>query len=236
MTAHINAKKEDIAKIVIMAGDPLRVKYIAENYLTDVKLVNTVRNMNAYTGYYKGKRLTVFSHGIGIPSMGIYSYELYNFYDVDVIIRIGTAGSYTEKLNLKDLVLVKESYSASSYAKNLYNENNNILYPNKEITEKIGEIANKNQINILESRIFSTDIFYTKDDITDKMREDFKCDAVEMETFGLFANAKFLGKKAAAILTISDSFITKDEITSEEREESLDKMIKLALETALILE
>lgn len=235
MTPHINAKEGDIAKIVLMVGDPLRAKLISEKYLTNVKQVNTVRNMFSYTGYYKDKRITIFSHGMGIPSIGIYSYELYNFYGVECIIRLGTAGSYTSKLDVKDLVLVKESYSVSSYAKDFYGETEEIMYPSKKVTEKIGETAKKNQIKLLEARIFSTDVFYTKDDITDKMREEFGCDAVEMETFGLFSNAKFLNKEAAAILTISDSFVSKKEMSSEERASSLDSMVELALETALIL-
>lgn len=235
MTPHINSKKEDIAKIVIMVGNPLRAKYISENYLTDYKLVNDVRGMLAYTGYYKEKMITIFSHGMGIPSIGIYSYELYNFYDVETIIRIGTAGTYSDKINLKDLVLVRESYSNSNYAYDLYKENEKILYPDKKITNLIGELAKKNQIDILETRIHCTEIFYTKEPIYKKMQEEFKCDAVEMETFGLFANAKFLNKKAATILTITDSLVTGEELSSDERENSVDKMVKLALETVLLL-
>lgn len=235
MTPHIEAKKEDIANVVIMPGDPKRAQFIAEKYLDNYKCINTVRNMFGFTGYYKGKRVTVMAHGMGIPSVGIYSYELYKFYDVDTIIRIGTAGSYTNELNVSDLVLVSECFSDSNYAYAQTGEKSKILTPSKEINEKIGGIAKKMRINILEAKIYSSDVFYTKDVIFEKMRDEFGCKCVEMESFGLFQNAKFLNKKAACILTISDSFVSKKELTSEERQNSLTKMIELSLETALEL-
>ena len=143
MTPHIEAKKEDIANIVIMPGDPKRAQFIAEKYLDNYKCINTVRNMLGFTGYYKGKRVTVMAHGMGIPSVGIYSYELYKFYDEDTIIRIGTAGSYTNELNVSDLVLVSECFSDSNYAYAQTGEKSKILTPSKEINEKIGGIAKK---------------------------------------------------------------------------------------------
>ena len=142
-TPHIESNKEDIAKVVLMPGDPLRAKYIAETFLKDYKLVNTVRNMFAYTGTYKGHRVTVFASGMGNGSMGIYSYELFKFYDVDTIIRIGSAGAYTDKLNLYDIVLVDGLYSVSSYAKVQGNEDRNILYSNKEVNSIIENIENQ---------------------------------------------------------------------------------------------
>ena len=140
MTPHINALETDIAKTVIMPGDPLRAKYIAETYLTDYKLVSSVRNMYAYTGFYKNKRVTVMGSGMGIPSMGIYSYELYKFYNVENIIRVGTAGAYTADLNLYDILLVKSSYSKSSYAKVQANIDDHILYSNESLNEKLAKI------------------------------------------------------------------------------------------------
>lgn len=233
MTPHIEAKKEDIANIVIMPGDPVRAQYIAETFLEDYKCINTVRNMLGFTGYYKGKRVTVMAHGMGIPSIGIYSYELYNFYDVDTIIRIGTAGSYTDKLDVLDVVLVKSCYSDSNYAYIQSGETSHELYGNEEINKKIGDTAKKNQINITEAKIYSSDVFYTKDSIYEKMKNEYGCMAVEMETFGLFQNAKFLNKKASAILTISDSFVSDKEISTEKRATGTNIMIKLALESIL---
>lgn len=233
MSIHINAKKEDIAKVVLMSGDPLRVKYIAENYLEDYKLVSNVRNMLGYTGFYKGKRVTIMSHGMGIPSCGIYSYELYNDYDVDTIIRLGTAGSYTKELNLNDLVLVTESYSDSTYGKNLNNYSEDIVSPSVDINNKLIELSKEQGITLNNVRVYSTDNFYTKDDISNIMREEYKCSAVEMESFALFYNAKFFNKKCACLLTISDSLITNDQLSSEERENGLNKMISLGLDSIL---
>lgn len=233
MTPHIEAKKEDIADIVLMPGDPNRAKFVAEHYLTDYKCINRVRNMLGFTGYYKGRKVTVMASGMGIPSIGIYSYELYNFYDVKTIIRIGTAGSYTKDLNVSDIVVVNECYSESNYAYVQSGETSHELYSDKELTEKIGGIAKKNQINILETKVHSSDVFYTKDEVYEKMNNEYGCSCVEMETFSLFSNANLLNKKAACILTISDNLVTKEEMTSEEREKTLDKMIILALETAL---
>ena len=235
MSTHINAKKEDISKTVLMSGDPLRVKYIAEKYLDDYKLVCDVRNMFGYTGFYKGKRITIMSHGMGIPSCGIYTYELFNDYDVDNIIRLGTAGSYIKELDLNDIVLVSDSYSDSIYGKNLNNYEEDIISSSEEINKKIEDISKEQGILIKKARVYSTDNFYTNDNISSIMVDKYNCDAVEMETFALFNNAKYFNKKAACILTISDSFVTKGELTSIEREQGLDKMITLGLDTAITL-
>ena len=231
MTVHINAKKEDISNTVIMPGDPLRAKLVAETYLTDYKLVNSTRNMLGYTGYYKGKKVTVMASGMGNASMGIYSYELFNDYDVDYIIRVGTTGAYSKDLNLYDLILVDKSYSNSAYGINL-GYNNNYIESSSKINEVIGECANKNNINIIRGNIHSTDTFYTKD-YSEYLK--YNCIGVEMETFALFVNAKMLNKHASAILTVSDSLVTKKAISSEEREKSTLKMIELALESSLNL-
>ena len=229
MTPHIEAKKEDIAKKVIMPGDPLRAKMIAEKYLTDYKLVNTVRNQLAYTGLYKGKRVTVFSSGMGNPSMGIYSYELFNVYDVDEIIRVGSCGSFKEDLDLYEVLLVDSSYSVSSYLNELNGEYDRLLEGNKELNKKLFEAAKKLDITLNYGNVFCTDVFYNNVDIN-YMVDNYNCVATEMETFALFSNARKLNKKASAILTVSDNLITHKETTSEERQNSFNKMIEIALE------
>lgn len=233
MTPHIEAKKEDIANIVLMPGDPLRAKYIAENFMEDYKLVNQVRGIFAYTGTYKGKRLTVMASGMGMPSIGIYSYELYKFYDVESIIRIGTAGAYSSDINLFDIVISEDSYSLSSYAK-VDGYDSNIIPASKTLNDKIIETANRLNSKYIVGRIHSTDVFYGDVDIND-LYNNKKCLAVEMESFALFYNALKLNKKAACILTISDNLITKVATTSLERQIALNDMITLALESAINL-
>ena len=235
MSTHINANKGDIAPLVLMSGDPLRVKYIAEKYLEDYKLVNSVRNMYAYTGNYKGKRITVMAHGMGIPSCGIYTYELFNEYDVQTIIRLGTAGSYTKNINVSDIVLVTESYSDSVYAYNLNSYTQRNISSTKEINDIIEETSKEKGIIIKRAKVYSSDNFYTEKDITKIMNEKYECDAVEMESFALFYNAKFFNKKAGCILTISDSFITNNSLSSLEKEKKLDEMIILGLESIIKL-
>ncbi|HHW69690.1 MAG TPA: purine-nucleoside phosphorylase [Tenericutes bacterium] len=235
MTPHIEALKEDIANIVIMPGDPKRAKYIAENYLTNYKLINEVRSMFGYTGFYKDKKVTVMASGMGMPSMGIYSYELFKFYDVDIIIRIGSCGSYTDKLNIFDVILTDSVYSDSSYAKVQNNFTDNILHPSLEVNNIIEKTALENNIKIHKERIYCSDVFYKeKDDFVNKY-ETLNCVGVEMESFALFHNANILNKKAACILTVSDSLVTKEATTSQQREKSLNDMIKLALESALLI-
>ena len=230
MTPHINALETDIAKTVIMPGDPLRAKYIAETYLTDYKLVSSVRNMYAYTGFYKNKRVTVMGSGMGIPSMGIYSYELYKFYNVENIIRVGTAGAYTADLNLYDILLVKSSYSKSSYAKVQANIDDHILYSNESLNEKIRKTALDMQIDLKECQVCSSEAFYNETEKPEEMLAN-NCLACEMESFALFENARYLNKKAACLLTISDNIVTKEATSSQEREKNLNKMIELALKT-----
>ncbi|MBR1385518.1 MAG: purine-nucleoside phosphorylase [Bacilli bacterium] len=234
-TPHIESKKEDIKKIVLMPGDPLRAKFIAENFLDDYKLINTVRNMYGYTGKYKGHDVTIFASGMGMPSMGIYSYELFKFYDVDTIIRIGSAGAYTENLNLYDVLLVNGAYSESTYAKTQGNEQNNILYSNELVNKKIKESAEKLNINIKEGIVHSSDVFYKENDNFRELYDKYKCLACEMETFALFHNAKILNKKASAIVTISDNLVTHEKTTSTERQNSFTNMMKIALEAAIQL-
>lgn len=234
-TPHIRAEQEDVSKIVLMPGDPLRAKYIAENFLQDYKLVNDVRNMLAYTGYYKGKKISVFSSGMGMASMGIYSYELYKFYNVDTIIRVGSAGAYKEDINLKDLLLVEGCFSESSFAKTQNGEESHILYSSNNINKIINETAMENNILLTSGIVHSSDVFYKENDNYEELREKYGCLAVEMETFSLFSNAKVLNKNAAALVTISDNLVKHGKLTIEERETSFNEMIKLALETAIKL-
>ncbi len=234
-TPHNEAKKGEIAKTVLMPGDPLRAKFIANKWLQNFKLVNQVRNMYAYTGTYKGKELTVMASGMGMPSMGIYSYELYKEYDVDKIIRIGSAGSYTDSLKLFDIVLTEKVWSGSAYAKTQSGFEGNFLFPEKKLNDTIKKMSEVLEIPIVRSCVHSSDAFYHEPEADDytKIRDIYGCQCVEMESFALFHNARVSGKQAACILTISDSLVTKEQTTAKERQLSFEKMIMLALESAV---
>lgn len=234
MTAHNKAKKGEIAKVVLMAGDPLRVKWIAENFLSNVRLVNNVRCAYCYTGYYKDVEVSIMAHGMGIPSIGIYSYELFKFYDVETIIRIGSTGSYSKDILVNDLILVDSAYSESTYAQLLGVSNDNILYPTEEINSTIQDVANEIKMNIKTCRCHSSDVFYSDESYVDLV-EKTKSKCVEMEAFGLFANAKKLNKKSATLLTCSDSLVTGEGLSPEERQTSFKNMVTLALESAIKL-
>ena len=232
-TPHNQAKFGEIAKNVLMPGDPLRAKFIAETFLENIKLVNSVRNMLAYTGEYKGKEITVMASGMGMPSIGIYSYELYSQYGVENIVRVGSAGAYTDKLNLFDVVLAESAWSESSFAKTQNGYDKDTTYPDRELNEKIIETAKKLNIPLHLEKIHSSDVFYTEPNV-DSYKEHFAkhgCTCVEMESFALFHNAKVLGKKAACLLTISDSFTSHKVTTPEERQTAFTKMMEIALET-----
>ncbi|MBD5541173.1 MAG: purine-nucleoside phosphorylase [Lachnospiraceae bacterium] len=234
-TPHNEAKQGEIAKTVLMPGDPLRAKFIANNWLENFKLVNQVRNMYAYTGTYKGKEITVMASGMGMPSMGIYSYELYKEYDVDKIIRIGSAGSYTQSLKLFDIVLAEKVWSQSTYAKTQSGFEGNFLFPEKRLNDTIKKMSETLEIPIVRACIHSSDVFYQEPEADDyiKIRDTYGCQCVEMESFALFHNANVLGKQAACILTVSDSFVTEEKATAKERQLSFEKMIMLALESAV---
>lgn len=229
-TPHISSNIEDIASTVLMPGDPLRAKFIAETFLKDVTLVNQVRNMFAYTGTYKGKKVTVMGSGMGMPSIGIYSYELYKFYNVENIIRIGSCGAYDKDLKLFDVILVSQAYSESSFAKTMGVSNRHFLSASKTLNNKIKRSAEKLNKNLKEGIIHSSDVFYRLNhqayiDIYEKHQTI----AVEMESFALFANAKALNKKAACLLTVSDSLVNQEETTSEQREKAFTNMMEIAL-------
>lgn len=233
-TPHINAKKGDIAKVVLMPGDPLRAKFIADTFLEDVVQFNDVRNMFGYTGTYKGKKISVMGSGMGMPSIGIYSYELYTEYDVEAIIRIGSAGSYSEKANVYDVVLANSVYSESSFAKVAFNYDEDVLKPSLELNNLLKEKASALGYPVIEGRIHSSDVFYRDSGKTwENIRDEHDVLCVEMESFALFANANKLDKKAACILTISDSFVTQEVTSAEERQVSFTKMMEIALDAAI---
>lgn len=237
MSIHCKANVNDISKTVLMPGDPLRAKYIAENFLENAKLVNTVRNMLAYTGTYKGKEITVFSHGMGMASMGIYCYELYKFYGVENIIRIGSCGAYSKDLNVFDTILVDNSYTEGNFAYE-WNENNcHLAQSNSYINSIIESTAEKCNISYVKGNVLCSDCFdgYLEDvnKLISRFPKDLNIIGAEMESFALFYMAHYLNKKASCLLTVVDSIYKKEEATSEEREKSLNNMIVLALESAI---
>lgn len=237
MTPHIEAKIDEIAKTVLMPGDPLRAKLIADNYLENAKLVSCVRNIYAYTGTYKGCELTVMASGMGMPSMGIYCYELYKFYGVENIIRLGSCGAYTEDLHLLDLILVDKTYSESNFALTLNNDTCNLVEASAELNNIIEQTATNNSIIYTKGTTLCSDCFdYYMSDINklfERAPKNLEIIGAEMEAFALFYTAKMLNKKAACILTVVDSHFDKTELSSEDRQNSLNTMLKLGLESAI---
>ena len=234
-TPHNQASMGDIAKVVLMPGDPLRAKYAAETFLEDIVQFNTVRNMYGYTGTYKGKKVSIMGSGMGMPSIGIYSYELFNDYGVDTIIRIGSAGSYVEDLKIYDVMLVTSAYSESNFAEVLDGNKEHIIDADAGLNDVIRESAAELGIDLKEGRVHSSDVFYHMNNNYKKGVDEAGCKCVEMESFALFNNARVLGKKATCLLTISDSFVSPEVTTSEERRTKFIDMMKVALETAIKL-
>lgn len=232
MSTHIESNINDIAKTVLMPGDPKRCEYIAKKFLSNAKIINNVRGMTAYTGYYKSKQITVFPSGMGIPSMGIYSYELFKEYNVENIIRIGTMGSYTN-LQLKDIVLVENSITNSNYGRYLCNYQNININSNAELNSKIELSAQELNLKINKGNIYTSDVFYEQNNNFQEKVAKYSVLGVEMESFALLLNAKLLNKKATTLLMVSDSFIFSDKLSSLEREQGLDNLIILALEASL---
>lgn len=233
-TPHIAAEMGDFAKTVLMPGDPLRAQFIAETFLQDARQVTGVRGMLGFTGTYEGRPISVMGSGMGMPSIGIYSYELFKFYGVENIIRIGSAGSYTDKAKLFDVVLAAGAVSESSYAKTQSGFEGHITFPSRELNEKLRASAAKQGIPLIEGNIHSSDVFYrqpsdAKPTYWEKLRDEQGCVCVEMESFALFANAQVLGKHAACLLTISDSFVSPEATTAEQRQKSFTDMMKVAL-------
>lgn len=235
MAIHIESKKEDIADVVIMSGDPLRAKYIAEHFLDEYKMVNDVRNMFGFTGYYKGKRITIFSHGMGIPSIGIYAYELYKFYDVKKIIRLGTCGTLKRDVELKDVILATSAYSISTFPLLFDGDRDKEYNASKNLNDEIMASAEKLGIPLKVGKIITSDVFdpYAT---TEKFESCFPDDnylGSEMEAFGLFYLAYKLKREAACLLTVVDSKYDKKALSSEERQMTLNDMITIALDSLL---
>ena len=238
-TPHNEAQLGEIAKTVIMPGDPLRAKYIVENFFDDYKLVNSVRGMYAYTGTYKGKELTVMAHGMGMPSVGIYSYELFKFYDVENIIRIGSCGGYVPDLKLFDIVLSENVFSESNYALTLNNDICHIASSSYELNSVIENTAIENSVALTKGNTVCTDCFdvYMTDvnEFLGRIPDGFNPVSAEMEAFALFYNAKLLNKNASCLMSVVDSKFIKAVATAEERETGLNNMIKVALDSAIKL-
>lgn len=231
-TPHIGAKLGEIAKTVLMPGDPLRAKFIAENFLEAAAQFNSVRNMFGYTGTYKGKRVSVMGGGMGMPSIGIYSYELFNFYDVDNIIRIGTAGSLKENVKLRDVVIALGACTNSNYASQYCLPGTFAPIASYNLVNAAVEAAKKNNINAVVGNILSSDVFYSADETAlDKWRS-MGVLAVEMEAAALYMNAAKADKNALCLLTISDCPLTGESLSSEDRQISFTDMMKIALEIA----
>lgn len=241
MTPHNEAQINDIAETVLMPGDPLRAKYIADNYMTDVRLINSIRNMYGYTGNYNGKRITVFASGMGMPSMGIYCYELFKFYNVKNIIRIGSCGAYNADLNIFDTILVDQSYTESNFAYALNGENCHISSSDESLNNVIMEAydSDNNNFKLYKGNVLCSDAFdwYVKDlnSLISRFPKELNIIGAEMESFALFYIAKCFNRKASCLLTVVDSHYKKQEISAEEREKSLSNMIKLALDSAMYI-
>ena len=231
-TPHINAPKDGFAKTVLMPGDPKRAKHIADTFLQNAVLVNDVRGIQGYTGEYKGKKVSVMASGMGMPSMGIYSYELYHAYGVENIIRVGTAGGLIPELKLNDIVVATGACTDSNYAANFGLNGTISAVPSFDLLKKADETAKKInfQDKIKFGQLFSTDepdaLEWTKMGVL----------GVEMEAYALFLNAARAGKKALAICAISDNLVSKEELTAEERSKSVNDMLTFALETAISIE
>lgn len=235
MSIHISAQKGEIAPVVLMPGDPLRAKYIADHFLQEAVLVNQTRNIFYYTGTYEGKRLTVGASGMGCPSIGIYSYELFTEFEVECIVRIGTCGAYLPEIQLYELINAERAFSESTYARSAFQFGDDHFYHQGKAYAVINETAKNLGIPLRNGPIHSGDAFYTANKGLPEIATVNNLLAAEMEAFALFANAKKLGKSAACLLTVSDNIITHQLISPEERERSLHVMIKLALESALLL-
>ena len=233
-TPHNNANPGDIARSVLMPGDPLRSKFIAETFLESPRLVNNVRSIQGYTGLWKGQPVSVMASGMGMPSIGIYSYELFTQYDVENIIRIGSAGSYQLALRIYDVLLATGAYSESTYALTQCGYDSDVTYPSAALNDKLRRAAQALNIPLHEGVIHSSDVFYHENEDYMQQVRQHECMAVEMESFALFSNAQMLGKNAACLLTISDSLVEKAVTTPEERQQSFTQMMEIALDAAIM--
>lgn len=229
-TPHNAAEKGDIAKKVLMPGDPLRAKYIADNFLEDVKCFNTVRNMLGFTGTYKGKEVSVMGGGMGMPSIGLYTYELYHFYDVETIIRIGSTGGIQDDVKALDVVIGMGACTDSNYAAQFNLPGTFAPIADYELLAKAVEVAKANDISVKVGNILSSDVFYNDDPNYNDNWKKMGVLAVEMEAAALYMNAARAGKKALCLLTVSDHIYRHEELSAEQRQNGLNDMIKIALE------
>jgi len=227
------AEKGDIAKVVLMPGDPLRAKYVAEHYLENPVCFNTVRNMFGYTGTYKGKRISVMGSGMGIPSIGLYAFELYNFFEVDSIIRIGSAGGIADFVKLRDVVIAMGASTNSAYANQYCFPGTLAPLASYTLLKSAADAAEKIGAHALVGPVFTADQFYDANPASASKYREMGLLAVEMETAGLYLTAARAGKKALSILTISDLVFTGEGLTADERQNSFTEMMEIALETAL---
>lgn len=231
-TAHNAAIKGDIAETILLPGDPLRAKFIADNYLEDVKCFNSVRNMFGYTGTYKGKKISVMGTGMGMPSMGIYSYELIHFYGVKNLIRVGSCGSYQENVNIHDIILAQGACTNSNFASQYNLPGVYSAISSFDLLEKAKKIADEKGHKVKVGNILSSDIFYNDQPEVWKKWADIGVLGVEMEAYALYANAAKAGVNALTILTVSDSLVSQEEISAEDRQNTFTKMMEIALELA----
>lgn len=232
-TPHNEALKGDIAKVVLMPGDPNRAKWIVDNFLHDVKLVNQVRGMVCYTGLTKNnKRISVMSSGMGHPSIGIYSHELYTEYDVDVIIRVGTCGSYQPNINLKDVLVCQGACTDSNWMSQYGLNGTFSAIASYDVLEEAVSVLKKHNYPYHVGNIFAADVFYDVDKDLWKRWARLGVMGVEMESYALYANAAYLGKKALTLLTVTDNFVKEGRLTAQERQTGLFNMIDIAVETA----
>ena len=231
-TPHNGAKEGDFAKTVLMPGDPLRATYIAETYLENPRLVTSVRNMLGYTGAYKGKEISVMGGGMGMPSVGIYTYELFNFYGVDNIIRIGSAGALSDKLKLKDVVIGMGACTDSNYAAQYGLPGTFAPIADYGLLRRAVEVAEKQGTNVVVGNVLSSDAFYNANKNANDLWKSMGVLAVEMEAAALYMNAAKAGKNALCILSISDHIYSGEELSAEERQVGFGKMMEIALELA----
>lgn len=232
-TPHIGAQVGEIAETILLPGDPLRAKYIADNFLTDVKQFNAVRNMFGYTGYYKGKRISVMGTGMGCPSMGIYSYELIHFYGCKNLIRIGTAGALQENVKVRDLVIAMGACTTSNYVRQFGLQGDYSCIASFDLVRKAVEKAEEKGMRYHVGNILSSDMFYNPEmPAVGTSWDKMGILAVEMESAALYSNAAYAGVNALCILTVSDSLVTGEATTAEERQTSFTNMMEVALELA----
>lgn len=234
--AHIGCTKEEIAPIVVMPGDPLRAKYIAENFLSDAKLVSDTRNMFAYTGTYKGKRLTVMGSGMGMPSMSIYSFELFYFFGVEKIIRVGTCGGLVKEVNVPEIIVADCAYNEGNFAYSYNGDPTHLAYPSKNLTDQILETAEELHLHTHQGTVVTTenfDFYSNYEAMLNRIPKNIKAIAGEMEAFALFHIANSFDKEAACVLTVVDSKFSEVFMSQEDREKSLNESITLVLESII---